>query len=151
MRHRVRTPPRYRRKRRGKRRGYVHGYLRDVAWFRRRDAWFVEEQATRGLIRCIVCGKADTKTHMELHHLDYSGVHQQEDGTWVAGERHEDLVAAHPRCHEWIHTVLDRDTAAGGARDRRSANVRVIRALRAKVAAVLGGKEDLDNPESSKR
>ncbi|MGC0252153.1 hypothetical protein [Pseudactinotalea sp. Z1748] len=129
----------------------MHGYLRDVAWFRRRDAWFVEEQARREQIRCIVCIKADTKRHLELHHLDYTGVRQDDQGRWVAGERHEDLVAAHPRCHEWIHTVLDRDTAAASARDRRAANVRVIRALRAKIAQTLGVQagepEGLEEPD----
>lgn len=123
----------------------MHGYLRDVAWFRRRDAWFTEEQRRHAVIRCIVCTKADTKRHLELHHLDYTGVHQDKHGAWIAGERHEDLVAAHPRCHEWIHTVLDRDTAAGAARDRRVANIRVIRALRAKIVASLGDDDHLED------
>lgn len=120
-----------------RRKGYVQGYLKSMAWFRRRDQWFVDETARHGSVRCIVCRKSGRPGRLELHHLDYAGVTRNESGRWVAGERHEDLVAAHPRCHEWIHIQLDRDAAASAAVDRRAANVRVIRGLRAKFAAAV--------------
>lgn len=137
---------RFARRTKSRRRGYVQGYLRSLAWFRRRDRWFDEEITRRGVARCIVCRKAGSRRTLELHHLDYTGVIQTGPTTWSAGERHEDLVAAHPRCHEWIHTVLDRDEAASAAVDRRAANVRVIRGLRTKFSAAisqLGEDDDL--------
>jgi len=129
-----------------RRRGYVQGYLRSIAWFRRRDQWFADELSRRGVIRCIVCRKAGSRRVLELHHLDYTGVSQDARTEWIADERHEDLVAAHPRCHEWIHTLLDRDEAASAAVDRRAANLRVIRGLRAKFATAitqLGDDDDI--------
>ncbi|MBP2437908.1 hypothetical protein [Microbacterium amylolyticum] len=115
----------------------MQGYLKSVAWFRRRDRWFVDERRRRGEVRCIICRKAGTNRSLELHHLDYERASQDAHGKWVAGEEHGDLVAAHPRCHEWIHRVLDRDEAASSAADRREANIRVIRALRAKFSTAL--------------
>lgn len=115
---------------------YRSGYLRSVAWFRRRDAWFAEEITRNGTARCCVCDRPGVKRTLELHHLEYSGVSEGPDG-WVAGEVHEDLVAAHPRCHEWIHKLLDRDDAFGGLMSRRSANLQVISRLRSKIAAQL--------------
>lgn len=128
---------RFARRTMSRRRGYVLGYLRSIAWFRRRDQWFEDEVARHGLVRCIVCRKAGSRRTFELHHLEYTGVTQDARSEWIAGERHEDLVAAHPRCHEWIHTLLDRDEAASAAVDRRAANVRVIRGLRAKFATAI--------------
>ena len=119
---------------RNRKTSYVDGYLRTVTWFRRRDRWFAEEKQRAGSARCIVCSKAGTSRTLELHHLDYARVTRDEDGRWHAGEQHADLVAAHPRCHEWIHQLLDRDRAASGAVNRRQANIRVIRRLRAKFA-----------------
>jgi hypothetical protein len=110
-----------------------------VAWFRRRDEWFAEETRRHGVVRCVVCRRAGTARKLELHHMDYAGVVEHEDGTWTAGERHEDLVAAHPRCHEWIHSLLDRDPAASAASTRRAANERVISRLRHKFATQISG------------
>jgi len=124
--------------RRGRRRSYVTGYLKSIPWFRRRDRWFEEETARAGVVRCTICSRRGTKRTLELHHLDYAGVTHTDAGGWIAGEEHEDLVAAHPRCHEWIHTILDRDPAASSAVDRRRANERVIARLRAKFAAQIG-------------
>lgn len=112
-------------------------YLRSTEWFRRRDQWFTDELQRVGEIRCIICDKKGAKSRFELHHMDYRGVSRLEDGTWQPEEGHDDLVAAHPRCHEWIHKVLDRDRAPSSARDRRTANERVIRALRAKFTNAL--------------
>lgn len=129
----------------GRRKGYVQGYLTSIAWFRRRDQWFTEEQKHRGTVRCIICRKSGKPRIFELHHLDYWGVTQDETGAWIAGEDHADLVAAHPRCHEWIHRLLDRDAAASGAADRRAANVRVIRSIRAKFTDVITQLADDDD------
>ena len=115
--------------------------LRSTVWFRRRDQWFEDEAARTGkrLVECAVCMKPTRKRELELHHLDYSGVVERIHGGWIAGERHEDLVAVHPRCHEWIHQALDDDAAAGAAMNRRAANERVIARLRSKIIGYLGG------------
>lgn len=108
-----------------------------IAWLRRRDQWFAEEQSRKGTIRCEVCRKAGKRRAFELHHVDYDRVTQDASQQWIAGEEHEDLVAVHPRCHEWIHTVLGRDAAASAAVNRREANARVIRVLQAKFAGAI--------------
>lgn len=122
---------------------YRTDYLCSVEWFRRRDRWFSQEQDLHEGIRCVVCQKASPPRELELHHLDYSGVQQAGDG-WVAGEAHDDLVACHRRCHEWIHKLLDRDPATADTGDRRTANLQVIARLQAKIAGQLeqwGGQE----------
>lgn len=116
----------------------MSGYLRSTAWFRRRDQWFAEELVRSGKLRCGVCMKPSKKRELELHHLDYAGVVELPDGEWVAGEKHEDLVGLHPRCHEWVHQALDADAAAGAAMNRRAANERVIARLRSKIISYLG-------------
>lgn len=88
------------RRRAGRR--YVTEYLRAPVWFRRRDRWFEDELKRAGHLECAVCMKPSRKRELELHHLDYSGVVEEIHGGWIAGERHEDLVAVHPRCHRWI-------------------------------------------------
>lgn len=128
-----------------RRMNYVDGYLRSVPWFRRRDRWFAEELARHGHVRCAVCDRTGNKREFELHHLDYSHVTKDDLGRWRAEEHHDDLVAAHPRCHEWIHQILDRDWAASAARNRRIANQRVIERLRAKVAAMVTASERNDD------
>ena len=117
------------------------GYLHSTVWFRRRDRWFEDEATRTGrrLFACAVCMKRSRKRELELHHLDYDGVVETSPDVWVAGERHEDLVAVHPRCHEWIHQALDADAAAGAAMNRRVANERVIARLRSKIISYLGG------------
>ena len=114
-------------------------YLRAPVWFRRRDQWFEDELKRAGHLECAVCMKPSRKRELELHHLDYSGVVEKIHGGWIAGERHEDLVAVHPRRHEWIHQALDDDAAAGAAMNRRAANERVIARLRTKIIDYLGG------------
>ncbi|MFB8191370.1 hypothetical protein ACFC14_18785 [Microbacterium sp. NPDC055988] len=114
-------------------------YLTSTAWFRRRDQWFALELARAGKLECGVCMKPSRKRELELHHLDYTGVQQLPNGRWVAGEKHEDLVCLHPRCHEWVHQALDNDPASGAAITRRVANERVIARLRNKIIGYLGG------------
>lgn len=125
-------------RRRAERR-YVTDYLRSISWYRRRDQWFEDEQQRTGGLECAVCMKPSRKRDLELHHLDYSGVVEKRQGGWIAGEKHEDLVGVHPRCHEWIHQALDDDAAAGAAMTRRVANERVISRLRSKIVGYLGG------------
>lgn len=112
---------------------YRSGYLRSRAWFARRRRWFDDEEARNGETRCAVCDANGSKRTLELHHLDYEGVHET-DGVWAAGEAHQDLVAAHPRCHEWIHRLLDRDDVLASLLSRRAANVQAISRLQAKLA-----------------
>ncbi|MGF3057333.1 hypothetical protein [Microbacterium sp. YY-01] len=114
-------------------------YLRSTAWFSRRDRWFKTEQERAGKIQCAVCMKSGSKRDFELHHLDYTGVQEIGNGVWLANEEHGDLVAVHPRCHEWLHRALDADPAAGSASTRRQANERVIAGLRARIVNYLKG------------
>lgn len=68
-----------------RRKGYVTGYLLSIAWFRRRDQWFAEEQHRKGAIRCEVCRKAGKQRTFELHHVDYDRVTQDAAQQWIAG------------------------------------------------------------------
>lgn len=107
-------------RRRGSRR-YQSGYLRSVAWFRRRDAWFLEETKRRGCLVCAGCDRLDVKGRLELHHSSYDGVLEDARGVWVARERHEDLVSMHPSCHELLHRLIDRDKVLSKHRSRGDA------------------------------
>lgn len=115
---------------------YRAGYLKSPAWFDRRDRWFKEETQRRGSVHCCICNGLGDKTTFELHHLEYTGVTEGPNG-WVAGELHDDLVAAHPRCHEWIHRLIDRDDVLNSLMGRRSANLQAISRLRSRVIRQL--------------
>lgn len=112
--------------------GYRSEFLRSRAWFARRDRWFTE-QVARGIpLACAACGGDAAKTDLELHHLDYDGVHLT-DGRWHASEPHRDLVAMHPYCHELLHRLIDRDVVLSRNRTRRDATLIAIERLRPKL------------------
>ncbi|MFF2050330.1 hypothetical protein ACFVU2_01895 [Leifsonia sp. NPDC058194] len=52
---------------------------------------------------------------------------------WAAREKHDDLTALHPRCHEYLHQLIDRDRALSGLVSRRTASAQAIARLRAKL------------------
>lgn len=108
---------------------YRDGYLRSVVWFRRRDRWFGYEQRRRGGLGCAACGTPATRRQLELHHLDYARVVCTDRG-WRAGERHDDLIAMHPYCHELLHRLIDRDQVLAEHRDRRTATMLALARLR---------------------
>ncbi|NYE18093.1 hypothetical protein [Microbacterium immunditiarum] len=108
---------------------YTDGYLRSVVWFRRRDRWFGCEQRRRGSLGCAACGNPATRRQLELHHVDYTRV-TRTGRVWRAGERHDDLVAMHPYCHELLHRLIDRDRVLAEHRDRRSATLLALTHLR---------------------
>jgi len=112
---------------------YRNRYLHSGAWYARRDRWFLDEQHRNGDIRCALCLAAGSARNLELHHLDYRGVAQTPYG-WTAHERHEDLTALHPRCHEYVHLLIDRDRALSGFVSRRTASIQAIARLQAKIA-----------------
>ena len=112
---------------------YRSNYLHSGAWFARRDRWFLEEGSRNGTIRCALCLGVGSARSLELHHLDYRGVTQTPHG-WTAHEQHEDLTALHPRCHEYVHQLIDRDRVFSGFVSRRSASLQAIARLRAKIA-----------------
>jgi 5-methylcytosine-specific restriction protein A len=117
---------------------YRTGYLKSVSWYVRRRAWFREEATLReGVVRCTICARAGSESTLELHHLEYLRVTGTSTGGWVSGEQHTDLVAVHPRCHVWIHQIIDRDVVLRGLIGRRQANLQAIARLRAKVAGHL--------------
>lgn len=115
---------------------YRGHYLHSPTWFARRTRWFAEEQLEHGEVRCALCRGVGTDRTFELHHLDYRGVIETSHG-WAAHEHHDDLVALHPRCHEWVHTLIDRDKALSGLVSRRTASAQAIARLRAKIAQTL--------------
>jgi hypothetical protein len=105
------------------------GYLRSVTWLRRRGRWFAEQEQRTGELRCIVCWRPARRRQLELHHLDYRNV--RHTGTaWRCGERHEELCAMHPGCHELIHRILDVDPVLRHHRTRPIATVQAISAAR---------------------
>lgn len=112
---------------------YRSGYLRSVAWFRRRDAWFAEQLSRTGVLRCVVCWQPAGRRELELHHLDYSGVARSWRG-WHAGEQHEHLHAMHPGCHELVHRILDTDLVLRRHRSRPIATVLAIHTARQRIA-----------------
>jgi GTP1/Obg family GTP-binding protein len=111
---------------------YRTGYLRSPAWFNRRDRWFRTEQR-RGPLTCVACGRAGTRRTLELHHLSYRGVRVL-DGRWLATEKHDDLTALHPFCHELVHRLIDRDRILARSRTHRDATSIAIRQLQAIIA-----------------
>jgi hypothetical protein len=110
-------------------RGYRLGYLRSVTWLRRRERWFVEQQQRTGGLQCIVCWRPARQRQLELHHLDYRNVGRG-GTTWRSHERHEELCAMHPGCHELVHRILDADPVLRHHRTRPIATVHAIRAAR---------------------
>ncbi|MGN6128354.1 MAG: hypothetical protein ACTHON_17495 [Humibacter sp.] len=116
--------------------GYRTRYLHSPAWYRRRAKWFIAERRDHGELRCALCLGHGTEKSLELHHLDYRGVSRGPHG-WVAAEPHDDLTAMHPRCHEWVHTLIDRDRALSGLVSRRAATYQAVSRLRGKIAQLL--------------
>ena len=112
---------------------YRTRYLHSPAWYRRRAKWFMAERHQHGTLRCALCLGGGTEKSLELHHLDYRGVTHGPHG-WVAAEPHEDLTPLHPRCHEYVHQLIERDRALSGFVSRRTASVQAIARLQAKIA-----------------
>lgn len=112
---------------------YRGEFLRTKVWFARRDRWFAEEHRAGRPLACAGCGRPADKPHLELHHLDYSGV-ILDNGRWKAVEVHEDLVPMHPYCHELLHRLIDRDAVLSRHRTRRAASHLALQRLRLKLA-----------------
>ena len=129
------------RRRPNQRNTYRTTYLHSPAWFARRKKWFIAEDQLRGEVRCALCLAKGTDKTLELHHLDYRGVTQTPTG-WSGREEHTDMLALHPRCHEWVHKLIDRDRALSGLVSRRGASIQAITRLRAKIADTIESEED---------
>lgn len=108
---------------------YRSDYLRSRAWFARRNRWFLTEQRRGRTPMCGVCGRAASASHLELHHLDYAGV-LLVAGRWRAQERHADLLAMHPACHDLVDRLIDRDTVLSHQRTRRDATAIAVARIR---------------------
>ena len=117
---------------------YRSSFLRSSAWFARRDAWFATQAMSARPLVCAGCGRRATKKELELHHFDYSGVSQTEDGRWVALEDDRDLVPLHPYCHELLRRLIDRDAVLSRHRERRAASNFALGVLRLKVHTLEG-------------
>ena len=109
---------------------YRSTFLRSRAWFARRDAWFTHAATRPEPLACVACGIQANKRDLELHHLDYAGVQQLEDGRWVAREPDSNLIPLHPYCHELLHRLIDRDGVLSRHRTRRVASELALDALR---------------------
>lgn len=112
--------------------GYRSEFLRSTAWFARRERWFRKQEDLGRAIACAACGRSATKDQLELHHLDYAGVHFV-DGGWRAFERHDDLVPMHPYCHDLLHRLIDRDVVLSRLRTRRAASMLALERLHTKL------------------
>ncbi|MEV5072709.1 hypothetical protein MRBLMI12_004372 [Microbacterium sp. LMI12-1-1.1] len=116
---------------------YRSEFLRSRAWFARRDRWF-RDQTARGIpLECAACGQPADKHHLELHHLDYTGM-SSTNGRWLALEAHEDLMPLHPYCHDLLHRLIDRDPVLSGNRTRRDATHVALQRLRPKLQPADG-------------
>lgn len=115
-------------------------YLQSSAWLARRDRWFEAEIERVGTLRCALCLGAGTASTLELHHLDYAGVTQTATG-WSARERHQDLAAMHPHCHDHLHRLIDRDRSMSGFVSRRVASAQAIARLQAKLLSFIESPE----------
>ncbi|MCC4248246.1 MULTISPECIES: hypothetical protein [Microbacterium] len=111
------------------RNSYRTGYLRSPVWFARRDKWF-RTQERRHPLTCAACDRPGTRRTLELHHLTYRGVRVL-DGRWLATEKHDDLTALHPFCHELLHRLIDRDRILARSRTHRDASRIALQRLRA--------------------
>lgn len=107
---------------------YHSGYLRSPAWFARRTRWFTAHLDNNGEVGCAACGTTAVPRQLELHHADYTGVTTR-GGRWIAAEADEDLVPLHPRRHELLHRLLDRDPILARHRTRRDATRQALHAL----------------------
>lgn len=114
---------------------YRRGFLRSPAWFTRRDRWFAHEQQVGRSLVCAGCRATATRATLELHHLDYAGVTLRA-GRWMAGEKHDDLIALHPYCHELLHRLMDRDLVLSRHRTRRDATQIALTRLRPGLVAL---------------
>lgn len=122
------------RRRTGLKNLYRDEFLRSRAWFARRERWF-RDHTHSGQVPCAACGIPASKTHLELHHLDYHGV-QIIRGEWQAWEDDDDLIALHPYCHELLHRLIDRDIILATHRTRRQASAHALQALQVKLRPV---------------
>jgi len=116
---------------------YRNEFLRSKAWFARRDRWFSHHATTGQPLTCAGCGRAATRSQLELHHLDYRGV-KMNDGQFRALEPDEDLVAMHPYCHDLLHRLIDRDAVLSRNRTRRAASHLALARLRQKLQSDHG-------------
>lgn len=120
-------------------------YLRSQEWLARRDHWFIEEHRRSGALRCALCLGTGTPRTLELHHLDYRGVTRTPVG-WRAREPHRDLTALHPRCHESVHQLIERDRTLGLV-SRRAASTEAIARLRARIVQFIEAAATLEPTE----
>ncbi|WP_123826629.1 hypothetical protein [Kocuria soli] len=127
--------------------GYQTGYLRSGAWFDRRRAWFTAVEARGQQVACLVCG---SEQGLDLHHVDYDGVWQAGDGSWIAGENDEDLMLLCRGCHEDLHDELDRRRRDFWGWDRRRASAVLVAGLR-RVRLGGGARAAGAGPDQQKR
>jgi len=126
-------------RRSGRANTYRTGYLKSVAWFRRRNEWFDMELSLKGTLQCEVCEHRYKRAELQLHHLDYRGA-QRTEGAWIAAENHDELIALDAACHEALHRLIDRDLVLRWHRARPAATALAITALQRRLTkpTILG-------------
>ena len=114
---------------------YRSEFLSSPAWLARRARWFRKQVRLGRPLVCAGCGRPALQEHLELHHLDYSGV-RFVDGTWRAFERHVDLLPLHPYCHGLLHQLIEHDRVLAYHRARRVASAIALSILRRKLTGL---------------
>ncbi|MFF5862493.1 hypothetical protein, partial [Micrococcus luteus] len=83
-------------------------YLRSQAWGYRRVRWFADCRQAGQEPACQVCGITLTQAGtLDLHHVSYKGVGQDEEGRWQAREAHNDLMPLCRDHHQRLHQIMD--------------------------------------------
>uniref|UniRef100_UPI0021B4BADC hypothetical protein n=1 Tax=Micrococcus luteus TaxID=1270 RepID=UPI0021B4BADC len=78
-----------------------------------------------------LCG---TQLTLDLHHVSYKGVGQDEEGRWQAREAHNDLMPLCRDHHQRLHQIMDGKKEFFGWDRRRATIVIVARMIRQRQA-----------------
>ena len=110
-------------------------YLRSQAWGYRRVRWFADCRQAGQEPACQVCGITLTQAGtLDLHHVSYTGVGQDEEGRWQAREAHNDLMPLCRDHHQRLHQIMDGKKEFFGWDRRRATVVIVARMIRQRQA-----------------
>lgn len=108
-------------------------YLESNQWAKRRREWFEDCRAAGYEPACQVCERTLEKSgSLDLHHVSYDGVHQDEGGWWWAEETDADLLPMCRLCHQELHRRMDAPRAYLGW-SRRRATVHIAGTMRRQV------------------
>ncbi|SEB30093.1 hypothetical protein [Arthrobacter woluwensis] len=105
----------------GRSRAPYAAYLRSQAWAWRRQRYFRDLRRKGIEPCCMVCAVTLTENGtLDLHHLNYTGVVINPDGSFKAAEKDQDLIPLCRAHHEHLHRLLDTRDYYGWDRGRAS-------------------------------